>query len=186
MSRNGIRRGRMWLAATGTVVLGLLGCIDGLGPGRRGATCGGAQMASALATLPDTGIGAGADVSISFAQRDPYLIGEFTDVAIFHLWPQSRGVNPEPDPRVRLVRDDGRILLDTVAVRHIPNDGDPNRLSWVVVTTFSNAELRNAIFAAIRDSAITLELWPVGGSKPGTIVRPVTKEAVVSGVATCL
>jgi hypothetical protein len=172
-------------SAVGAAVVGAVGCVD-LGPRLRGATCGGAQSAAAIATLPDTGIGAGADVQIALSQRDPYLIGELADLSVQHVWPQSRAPNPQPDPRVRLIRDDGRVLLDTVATRHIPNDGDPNRGSWLVFKTFSNAELRNAIYAAIRDSAITLELWSVGGSRPGTVVRPSTKEAFVSSIATCV
>jgi len=40
--------------------------------------------------------------------------------------------------------------------------------------------------AVIRDWAMTLELWRVGGSKPGTVLRRATKEAFVSGIATCL
>src|SRR5262249_61725809 len=126
----------------------MTGVGDIVGP--RGATCGGAQQATAPATLPDTGIGGGASVSVVLSQRDPFLIGEVADLAVWPLWPQPNGVNPEANPRVRLVRDDGRVLLDTLSTRQIPNDGSPGRLTWVVFKTFSNAELRNDIFEALR------------------------------------
>jgi hypothetical protein len=160
------------------------GCADGFGP--RGETCGGAQIASARATLPDTGIGDGASVSIVLSQRDPFLIGELADFAVFHLWPESKGTNPEIDPRVRIVRDDGRVLLDTIATRRIPNDGSPNRRTWIVFRTFSDPELRSAIFEAMRTESIRLELWHPTGAAPGTVVRPRTEEAFVSAIATCL
>jgi hypothetical protein len=146
-------------------------------------TCGGAQRASARATLPDTGIGGSQPVLIALSQHDPFLIGEVADLEVAHLWPQSNGPNPEANPRVRLVRDDGRVLLDTVSTRQIPN-GSPNP-SWIVFRTFSNAELRNAIFDAIRTESITLELWPATGTRPGTVVRPKTQEAFVGPILTC-
>ena len=160
------------------------GCIDALGP--RGEKCGGAQTASALAILPDTGIGGGAPVSIGLSQRDPFLIGELADLSVTHLWLDSNGVNPEANPRVRLVRDDGRVLLDTLSTRSIPNDGDPHRLSWIVFRTFSDSSLRNAIFNAIRTESLRLELWPPTGSAPGTVVRPRLEAASVGGIAICL
>jgi hypothetical protein len=160
------------------------GCVEIGGP--RPAKCGGAQSASALATLPDTGIGGGAPVQIVLSQRDPVFFGEAAYLTIFHDWPQSKGPNPEANPRVRLIRDDGRVLLDTLSTRQPLNDGDPNRLTWIVSKTFSNAELRNAIYEAIRTESITLELWPPTGTGPSTVVRPQTQEAFVSPIATCL
>jgi hypothetical protein len=167
-------------------MVGVLGCGEIEIGGPRAAKCGGAQEASSLATLPDTGIGGGAPVQIVLSQRDPFLIGEFADLEVVHLWPLSKGVNPEPNPRVRLIRDDGRVLLDTLSTRRIPNDGDPNRTTWIVFKTFSNAELRNAIYDAIRTGSITLELWPLTGTGPSTVVRPQTQEAFVGAIATCL
>ena len=177
-------RGRLMRGVGVVAMLAATGCADGFGP--RGQTCGGAQIASARATLPDTGIGGGAVVVIGLSQRDPFLIGELADISVQHVWPQAKGPNPEPDPRVRLIRDDGRVLLDTLATRRIPNDGTPNRLTWIVFWTFSNAELRNGIFEAIRTETIRLELWPPSGTRPGTVVRPRTEEAQVGAIGTCL
>jgi len=114
------------------------------------------------------------------------LSAYLTDISVQNVWTQAKGPNPEPDPRVRLIRDDGRVLLDTLATRRIPNDGTPNRLTWIVFWTFSNAELRNAIFEAIRAESFRLELWPSSGTAPGTVVRPRTDEAFVTAIATCL
>lgn len=177
---------RGWLvrAVAGVGMVVTVGCGDGFGP--RGSTCGGAQIAAARAILPDTGIGGGAPVVIVLSQRDPFLIGEVADISVQHVWPLSNGTNPEVDPRVRIIRDDGRVLLDTVSTRRIPNDGNPNRSTWIVFWTFSNAELRNAIFEAIRTESITLELWPRNGTRPGTIVRPRTEEALVTMIGTCV
>lgn len=150
-----------------------------------GSTCGGAQSASARAILPDTGIAASTEVLVVLTQFDPFLIGELTDISVQHLWPAARGENPEPDPRVRLVRDDGRILLDTLATRRIPNDGNLSRSTWIVYQRTASADRRNALFDALRDQALWLELWGREATRPGTRIRLRTESATVSPIVVC-
>jgi hypothetical protein len=171
------------LLATAGVAAGLTGCSM-FTVGERGETCGNAQSAFARAMLPDTGIGAATEIQVGLTQFDPFLIGEEADVSVQHLWPSNRGVNPEPDPRVRLVRDDGRVLLDTLSTRSLP--GTPNRSTWIVVQRFSNAERRNALFQAIRDSTLTVELWRRDATQPGTRARLRTTQANISPISRCL
>jgi hypothetical protein len=160
-----------------------VGCGSLTNPGSK---CGGAQTASAFATLPDTGIAAGTEVQVVLSQFDPFIIGELSDIAIQHLWPATRGPNPEADPRVRLVRDDGRVLLDTLSTRRLPNDGDPNRSTWIVVQRTRAAERRNAVFDAMQAETLWLELWRPNSATVGTRVRLHTTSASVSPIATCL
>lgn len=171
------------LIGSGCLVV-LTGC-DGLSS-EPGSKCGGAQTAAAVVTLPDTGIAAATDVQVVLAQFDPFIIGELSDIAVQHVWPGSRGVNPEPDPRVRLVRDDGRVLLDTLATRRLPNDGNPNRPTWIVVQRTNSADRRNALFEAMHDQTLWLELWERSSLTAGTRVRLRTTSATVSQIATCL
>jgi hypothetical protein len=160
------------------------GCIGALTD--PASKCGNAQTAAAFATLPDTGIAASTEVQVVLAQFDPFIIGELSDISVQHLWPSTRGPNPEADPRVRLVRDDGRVLLDTLATRRLPNDGDPNRLTWIVVQRTQSADRRNAVFNAMRDQTLWLELWSRNAAADGTRVRLRTTSASVSPIATCV
>jgi hypothetical protein len=184
MNRTVERRAARWahLALMVGVGIGVWGCSD-LGPA--GATCGGAQSAFARATLPDTGIGGGTELLAGLSQYDPYLIGEEAEISVQHLWPAARGKNPETDPRVRFVRDDGRVLLDTLASRFVPNSGD-ERSTWIVIRRIHDAELRNAIFEALRDQAMSIELWRRDAAQPGTRVRLRIETAGVSPVSHCL
>jgi hypothetical protein len=153
-----------------------------------GSTCGGAQTAVARAALPDTGIAAGTELLLVLAQYDPFLIGEQTELVIDHLWPLARGPNLEPDPRVRLVRDDGRVLLDMLASRSVPNQiaGTSARSTWIVIQIIRSAERRNAILHALRDQKLSVELWRRDATQPGTQVRLRTEAAEVSPVTRCL
>jgi hypothetical protein len=147
--------------------------------GEPGSVCGGAQVAVARATLPDTGIAAGTELLVVLSQYDPYLIGEETELAIQPLPQVGREPSPDPDPRVRLVREDGRVLVDTLSSRAA-------RPSWIVYKRFRNAELRIAIFEAIQRQALWVELWSPVAQQSGTRIRLTTESAEVQPVTRCL
>lgn len=151
-----------------------------------GAPCGGAQHAAARAVLPDTGINAKGEVLVVLSQRDPELIGELTDVAVWHLWPAGAAPDAEPDPRVRLVRDDGRVLLDTLGSRYDQPTNTFSRPTWAVLQTFKSADRRNALFQGFQDQTLWVELWQRDAVQPGTRVRLRTESANVTPKATCL
>jgi hypothetical protein len=161
--------------------------LSGCGITDTGSKCGGAQSAFARVVLPDTGIAAADTVFVGLSQFDPIMIGESTDLSVQHVWRPERGPNPGPDPRVRLVRDDGRVLLDTLADRRVPFQAvNDTRGTWIVIKRFSDAGLRQLLFEAIRDSTLSLELRPRTGDAAGSRVRLQTLSAEVSPIGFCL
>lgn len=152
-----------------------------------GAPCGGAQQAFARVTLPDTGIDASSQVIVGFVQHDPDLSGELSEVVVQHLgWPAAPAVDPEPDPRVRLVRDDGRVLLDTLGSRYDQPTNTYSRPTWLILQWMRSADRRTALFEAMRDETLWLELWARDAARPGTRVRLRTESAYVTPKAVCL
>ncbi len=151
---------------------------------RLGSPCGGGQFAEAHAVLPDTGINAGDTRSVVFVQHDT---DELTELVIWHLWPFSTGaVDAEPDPRVRIVRDDGRVLLDSIGSRYNQPENRYNRPTWYVFTWIRDAELRNAFHEGFRDETLWIELWQVGAERVGTRVRLVTDRVGIRPTAICV
>lgn len=148
------------------------------------APCGGGQYADARAFLPDSGINAGDTLQAVFIQHDTQ---ELSELVIWHLWPFGTGaIDPEPDPRVRIVGDDGRVLLDSIGSRYNQPENRYNRPTWYVFTWIRDANLRNALYAGLRDQTLWIELWRVGALAPGTRVRMRTDRAGVEPKATCL
>jgi hypothetical protein len=163
------------------LLVGLGACGDGVG-----APCGRAQQATARATLPDTGINAGRELQVVFIQHDPDLAGELSEIAIQTPYPAATVFDPEPDPRVRLLRGDGRVLLDTLATRFDQPRNVYDRPTWVVLQWIRGAERRNAVFEALRDQTLWLELWRADATQPGTRVRLRTETALVTPPAVCM
>ena len=156
----------------------LLGCSTIMG-----SECGGGQYANARAFLPDTGINAGDTVEVGFVQHD---MNELSELVVWHLWPfESGAVDPEPDPRVRIVGRDGRALLDSVGSRYNQPTNRYDRPTWHVYTWIREARLRNALFEGFRDRALWLELWRVGETGAGTRVPLVVEQVGVSERVWC-
>lgn len=154
------------------------------GAARFGGPCGGGQFAEALAVLPDTGINAGDTLSVGFLQHETK---ELSELVIWHSWPFATGtIDPAPDPRVRIVRDDGRVLLDSIGSRYNQPENKFNLPTWFVFTWIRDADLRNAFFTGFRDETLWIELWRVGAPRLGTRVRLTTGRVGVSGVSICL
>jgi hypothetical protein len=154
------------------------------GPSRVGGPCGGGQFAQAHAILPDTGINAGDTLSVGFLQHDT---NELSELVIWHLWPFGTGaIDPEPDPRVRIVHDDGRVLLDSVGSRYSQPENQYNRPTWFVFTWVHEAGLRNAFYEGFQDEALWIELWHLAPPGLGTRVRLTTDTIGVHARATCL
>ncbi len=159
---------RGWIFA---LTVFIAACSD-LGPGSK---CGGAQIASARAFYPDTGVTAGTEILVVLAQHDPFLIGEESELVV-----GTRGPSPAPYPRVRLVRDDGRVLFDTLAW------GASSSSSWIVYHIFKSAELRNAIFHAIETESLWIELWLGTAAQAALRQRLQTEYAEVQPISRCL
>ena len=149
-----------------------------------GGPCGGGQFAEAGAVLPDTGINSGDTLRVGLVQHDTK---ELAELVVWHMWPFSTGViDPEPDPRVRVVRSDGRVLLDSIGSRYNQPENRYDRPTWFVHTWIRDAALRNALYEGFRDDALWIELWRVGSAQPGTRVRLTTDRVGVSENAWCL
>jgi hypothetical protein len=173
-------------ASAALAVIGVLTGCAGLFPTEDGAPCGRAQHAVARAVLPDTGINAGRELHVVFIQHDPDLAGELSEIGVQTPYPAATVFDPEPDPRVRLVRDDGRVLLDTLATRLDQPRGTYTRPTWMVLQWIRDAARRNALFEAMRDQTLWIELWRQGATQLGTRVRLRTESAEVTPAARCL
>lgn len=151
---------------------------------RFGGPCGGGQFAEARAILPDTGINAGDTLSVGLIQHDTE---ELSELVIWHLWPFATGtVDPEPDPRVRVLRADGRVLLDSIGSRYNQPENKFNRPTWFVHIWIRDADLRNLFFEGFRDETLWIELWRVGTPRLGTRVRLTTDRVGVRDTFSCL
>ena len=149
-----------------------------------GGPCGGGQYADARAFLPDSGINAGDTLLVIFTQHDTQ---ELSELVIWHLWPFASGaIDPEPDPRVRIVAGDGRVLLDSIGSRYDQPENRYDRPTWYVFTWIREANLRNGLYEGLRDQTLWIELWRVGAPAPGTRVRLRTDHVGVSPIAMCL
>lgn len=170
--------------ALGSVVV-LAGC-GGVFSSEPGVPCGRAQQAVARAVLPDTGINAGRELQVVFIQHDPDLAGELAEISVQTPYPAATVFDPEPDPRVRLVREDGRVLMDTLATRFDQPRNTYDRPTWIVLQWVRDAARRNALFEAMRDQTLWIELWRTGATQPGARAQLRTESARVTPPARCL
>src|SRR5262245_11137121 len=150
---------RVVQGACAALSLSLIGC-GLLGVEESGSRCGGAQYAYARISLPDSGISAGSDLVFGFTQRDPYLIGEQTDISVQQV-PMPPGT-PLTLPHVRLVHDDGRVLLEQAATTGSLGG------NWLMTFITHSADLRVAVFEGLASRSVSLQLvrWPT--DQPGT------------------
>jgi hypothetical protein len=177
---------RVRSTAAAVPALCLLAACGVIGPSESGVPCGGAQYASARVVLPDTGVNGGTTVHVGLVQHDPQISGELAEVVVQHVWPAERGENPAADPRVRLVRDDGRVLLDTLGTRLDQPSGTFTRRTWFVLQWIRSAEQRQALFGAFRDGTLWLELWAPGAGAPRTRVPVRAEQIGVTPPTRCL
>ena len=88
---------------------------------------------------------------------------------------------------MRLIRDDGRVLLDTLATRFDQPRGTYTRPTWIVSQWIrGDAARRNALFEAMRDQTLWIELWRADATLPGSRVRLRTESAEVTPPSLCL
>ena len=161
--------------------LAIAGCEA---PSGLGSPCGGGQYAEAHAVLPDTGINAGDTLSVGFHQHDT---NERSELVVWHLWPFGTGaIDPEPDPRVRIVDGGGRVLLDAIGTRYNQPQNRYDHPTWYVHTWIHEAGLRNDFYDGFRNEDLWIELWPVGAPRPGTRVRLLTDRVGVTETGICL
>jgi hypothetical protein len=154
------------------------------GPSQFGGPCGGGQFAEAHAILPDTGINAGDTLSVGFIQHDT---NERSELVIWHLWPFSIDTtDAEPDPRVRIVRDDGSVLLDAIGSRYNQPENQYNMPTWYVHRWIHDAALRNALYEGFQGQRLWIELWRVGAPRLGTRIRLVTDRVGVRETSICV
>jgi hypothetical protein len=169
-------------------LLAAAACFAGAGSiSDAGVPCGRNQHAEANVILPDTGINAGTEIQVSFIQHDPDLSGELSEIAIQRVWPSNSIIDPEPDPRVRLLSGSGQVFIDTMGTRYDqPGGGQSPRPTWYVLHWFKQATVRNALYDSFASQSLWLELWRSHASAPGTRVRLTTTEFGVYPALTCL
>ncbi len=164
----------------GFASLTLVAVLSACGLVSDGEKCGGAQSAFARATLPDTGLAFGATAQFGMIQRDPFLIGEQTDISLQVFKSLSAAEPPAGAIRFRVVLDDGYVALDSTATR---NTGT---VAWGWnVRVSKSAAIRERLYAAIRNNAVTVELWSPSASTRSTSVRPQVFESGVSPILIC-
>jgi hypothetical protein len=146
--------------------------------------CGGGQYAEAHAVLPDTGINAGDTISVGFHQYDT---DERSHLAVQHLWPFATDtIDPEPDPRVRIVRGDGRVLLYLVGSRYYQPEKRHSLPTWNAFRWIRDASLRNALYEGFRNETLWIELWHARPPRLGTRVRLTTDRVGITEKAWCV
>lgn len=148
----------------------------------RGGPCGGGQFAQANATLPDTGLHSGAEVGALMLQHDTQ---EFTEWHVTQLWAPGASPTVEPSTRVRLVRSDGRILVDTAGLTY--KSGVPDgRPGFTVYGLIEDATTRTAWYDGFADDNLWVELWRPTDAIPSVRMRLHTTDREVMPVMHCL
>ena len=144
----------------------------------RGAPCGGGRSAEATAVLPDTGLGAGGTASITYHESDPQST-LYESSLIVWTFPAAGAAFADSAARVRVVTDDGRVLLDRQSIPAYAG-------SWYAIDSIPNEALRDAIVSAFQTGAVVVEFsrtQPVPGV---TRVRPTVRFAGRTPVVMCL
>jgi hypothetical protein len=162
-------------------IISLVACVSCGAAGWAGP-CGGGQFAEAGATLPDTGLNHGAEIKVGFDQHDT---DELTEYSVNQLWEAGTSPAVDADSRLRVVRTDGLVLVDTSGLAYRPGQppGRPGFLAWGWI---KEAARRNAWYDGFADDNLWIELWHPGASAASTRVRLHTTRREVTPVETCL
>jgi hypothetical protein len=149
-----------------------------------GTQCGGGQSAEAHALLPDTGIHRGAEVVAGLVQHDTQ---EFTEIGVWQLW--AFGTPPTdtlPAARVRVVRSDGLVLIDTSGLVYRPAANANGRHSFFAYEILTVAARREQWYEGFLDDKLWFELWNPGASTPTTRIQLNTTKRELAPISRCL
>lgn len=144
----------------------------------RGTPCGGTRRVDAQAVLPDTGLGAGGQANISFHESEPR--GTIDESALI-VWtfPPTSTMFADKAPRVRLLVDDGSVLLEGQSSAAYLG-------SWYVREAIPPDALREKIVSAFSAGLVVVELSTAQPAMKVTRVRPSVRFAGRDEVARCL
>lgn len=152
--------------------------------GEPGKPCGGGQSAEAHAQLPDTGIHRGAEVVAGLVQHDTQ---EFTEIGVWQLW--AFGTPPTdtlPAARVRVVRSDGLVLIDTSGLAYRPAANADGRHAFFAYEILTVATRREQWYEGFLNDRLWFELWSPGASTPTTRVQLLTTRRELAPITRCL
>jgi hypothetical protein len=144
----------------------------------RGSPCGGERQVSATAVLPDTGLGAGGEATISFVESDAHRSLDETALIVWTFPPTNASFSGNP-PRVRIVTDDGRVFLDVQSTTAYLG-------SWYARAPIPNTPLRDEIVAAFQNGRVTIEFSSGELTPKTTRVQPAITFAGRTPVVMCL
>lgn len=130
----------------------------------RGIPCGGTRQVSATAILPDTGLGAGGEASVTFRESEPNRERDETAVYVWTFPPSGTAFADAP-PRVRVVTDDGRVFLDLPSWAAYQG-------SWYVRQAVVDGPVRDEIVAAFQAGIVMVEYSTTQPVPKVTRVRP--------------
>lgn len=136
----------------------------------RGTPCGGTRRVDAQAVLPDTGLGAGGQAAITFYESEPRST---VDESALFVWtfPPNNTMFADSPPRVRLVVDDGNVLLDR-------QSSSAYLGSWYVREGIPSGAVRDQIVSAFAAGLVMVEF---SGGQPATKVTRVRPEVRFAG-----
>lgn len=144
----------------------------------RGTPCGGTRRVDAQAVLPDTGLGAGGQANVSFYESEPR--GTLDETAlVVSTFPPTNSVFVDNPPRVRLVVDDGSVLLDG-------QSSSAYLGSWYVKQAIPTDAAREKIVSAFSAGLVMVEYSTGQPALKVTRVRPTVRFAGRDEVARCL
>lgn len=144
----------------------------------RGIPCGGTRRVDAQVTLPDTGLGAGGQASISFHESEPRSTLDESALGVW-TFPPNNTLFADNPPRVRLVVDDGTVLLDR-------ESSSAYLGSWYVREAIPDGSVRDQIVLAFAAGLVMVEFASGPPAMKVTRVRPNVRFAGRDEVSRCL
>ena len=173
-ARRRTRMNRLRLTFLSAFVLSTA-CVDIT---QRGIPCGGTRRVDAQAVLPDTGLGAGGQATVSFFESEPRGTLDETALAV-STFPPTNTMFADNPPRVRLVVDDGSVLLDGQSTSAYLG-------SWFVKEAIPTDAIREKIVSAFSAGLVMVEYSTGHPAVKVTRVRPIVRFAGRDEVFRCL
>lgn len=156
-------------------VLFCIGCIDYFIS--QSKPCGGTRQVDAHVTLPDTGLGARGAGSVGFSESEA---GRNLDETALYVWifPPTGTVFADNAPDVRIVTDDGQVLMNE-------RSGVAYQGSWSVRRGIRDEALRATIIRAFQEGRVSVEFSTTQPVPRLTRVRPTVRFAGKAPVLQC-
>ena len=143
-----------------------------------GSPCGGVLQVDAQVVLPDTGIGAGGQASVSFHESEPGAFDESS--LIVWTFPPAGTMFIDSVPRVRILTDHGSVFLDVQSTSAYQG-------SWYAKQDIPHGSIRDSIVSGFHNGVVTIEFSSTPAvSGKATRLRPTVQFAGRTPRTTCI